>query len=79
MLFRSQLGVVGVAVLFAMLAAHLLIFRGSGLAAWAGLVVVVQNIVSSQFNSHLFDFTHGWIYVVGIGMAAGATLRERTA
>ena len=74
-----QLGVVGVAVLFAMWAAHLLIFRGSGLAAWAGLVVVVQNIVSSQFNSHLFDFTHGWIYVVGIGMAAGATLRERTA
>jgi O-antigen ligase len=72
-----QLGIVGVALLFAMWAAHLLIFRGSGLASWAGLVVVVQNIVSSLFNSHLFDFTHGWVYVVGVGIAAGAVLRER--
>jgi hypothetical protein len=39
------------------------------------LVVSVQNVVGSLFNSHLFDFTHGWIYVVGVGVAAGAMLQ----
>jgi O-antigen ligase len=74
-----QLGLVGVAVLFAMWIAHFLLFRAVGLAAWAGLVVAVQNIVGSLFNSHLFDFTHGWIYVVGVGIAAGTVLYERSA
>ena len=73
-----QLGLVGVAVLFAMWAAHLFVFRGGGFVAWTGLVVVVQNVVSSLFNSHLFDFTHGWIYVVGVGIAAGAMLSEHS-
>jgi hypothetical protein len=71
-----QLGLIGAAVLWAMWIAHLLIFRGSGLASWTGLVVVVQNIVGSLFNSHLSDFTHGWIYVVGVGVAAGVTLKS---
>jgi hypothetical protein len=44
--------------------------RGS--LAWIGLVVVVQNIISCLFNSHLFDFTQGWTYVFGVGIAAGA-------
>ena len=74
-----QLGLLGVAVLFWMWVAHLLRFRGAGLAAWAGLVVAGQNVVSSLFNSHLFDFTHGWIYVVGVGIAAGTVLYERSA
>jgi hypothetical protein len=30
---------------------------------------VVQNFVGSQFNSHLFDFTHSWVYVVGVDIA----------
>ena len=34
-------------------------------------MVVVQNIISSLFNSHLFDFTQGWIYVFGVGVAGG--------
>ncbi|MEW6451006.1 MAG: O-antigen ligase family protein [Pseudomonadota bacterium] len=74
-----QLGLIGVTVLFAMWIAHLLLFRGVGLAAWVGLVVAGQNIVGSLFNSHLFDFTHGWIYVVGVGIAAGTVLYERVA
>jgi hypothetical protein len=70
-----QLGALGVAVLWVMWVAHVLTFRGPEMAAWAGLVVASQNIVGSLFNSHLFDFTHGWIYVVGVGVAAGVTLQ----
>ncbi len=74
-----QLGLLGAAVLWAMWITHLLVFRGGGLAAWIGLVVVVQNIVGSLFNSFLFDFTEGWLYVVGVGVAAGIAFRERDA
>jgi hypothetical protein len=38
------------------------------------LLVVVQNMLSSLINSHLFDFTEGWIYVLGVGVAAGMVL-----
>jgi hypothetical protein len=71
-----QLGFVGTAVLMAMWLAHLALFRGEGLAAWAGLLVVTENIISSLFNSHLFDFTQGWGYCLGVGVAAGAVLRQ---
>jgi hypothetical protein len=50
-----RLGLVGVAVLWAMWIAHLLLFRGDSFAEWIGLVIVVQNIVGSLFNSHPFD------------------------
>ncbi len=73
-----QLGVIGIAVLWAMWIAHLLLFRGNTLAEWVGLVVVVQNIVGSLFNSHLFDFLQGWTYVVGVGVAGGLVLQKRT-
>ena len=72
-----QLGLVGAAVLLAMWGAHLALFRGGGLTAWIGLVVVVQNVVSCLFNSHLFDFTQGWLYVFGVGVTGGMALRER--
>jgi O-antigen ligase len=72
-----QLGLLGAAVLWAMWLAHLLLFRGSGLAEWIGLVVVVQNIVGSLFNSHLFDFGQGWVYVLGVGVAGGMALKDR--
>ena len=39
--------------------------------AWIGLMVVVQNISSSLFNSHIFDFYEGWMYVLGVGVAGG--------
>ena len=71
-----QLGLVGIALLIAMWIAHLMLFRSGTFAAWVGLVVVIQNIVGSLFNSHLFDFTHGWVYVVGVGVAGGAVLKE---
>jgi O-antigen ligase len=71
-----QLGVIGIAVLWAMWIAHLLLFRGNTLAEWIGLVVVVQNIVGSLFNSHLFDFLQGWTYVVGAGVAGGMVLHR---
>jgi O-antigen ligase len=74
-----QLGLVGTAVLFAMWLSHLLLFRGAGMLAWVGLVIVFQNIVGSLFNSHLFDFTHGWAYVIGFGVAAGTVLRRQNA
>jgi hypothetical protein len=76
-----QLGLVGVALLWAMWIAHLLLFRGEGIVAWFGLLVVLQNILGSPLNSHLFDFTQGWIYVFGVGVLGGAVLRaapERT-
>jgi len=74
-----QLGLIGTAVLFAMWLAHLLLFRGEGMVAWAGLAIVTQNVVGSLFNSHLFDFSHGWTYVIGVGVAGGALLRHATA
>jgi O-antigen ligase len=70
-----QLGAIGIVLLWAMWIAHLYLFRGPGLAAWVGLVVTAQNVVSSLFNSHLFDFTQGWIYVFGVGVAGGTVLR----
>jgi O-antigen ligase len=74
-----QWGSVGVVVLYALWLVHLLLFRGDGLVAWIGLMVVLQNIFSSLFNSHLFDFHEGWMYVLGVGVAAGMVLRAKAA
>jgi O-antigen ligase len=73
-----QWGIAGVIVLYAMWWFHLMLFRGEGLVAWIGLLVVVQNIFTSLFNSHLFDFHEGWMYVLGVGIAGGMTLRARS-
>ncbi|NWG24065.1 MAG: O-antigen ligase family protein [Pseudorhodoplanes sp.] len=70
-----QLGFAGMALLCAMWIAHLMLFRGPSLAAAIGALVVVQNIFGSLLNSHLFDFTHGWLYVVGVGVAGGVMLK----
>jgi O-antigen ligase len=72
-----QLGVLGIAVLWAMWVAHLMLCRGGCLAAWIGLVIVAQNITGSLFNSHIFDFGQGWTYVIGFGVAGGMILRNR--
>jgi hypothetical protein len=71
-----QLGLAGIALLYAMWIAHLLLFRGLGLAAWIGAGLVVQNIVASLFNSQIFYFTPGWLYVVGVGVLGGMVLRQ---
>jgi len=72
-----QLGLIGAAILLAMWLAHLALYRGGGLIAWIGIVIVTQNIASAPFNSHLFDSFHGWLYVFGVGAVGGIALRER--
>jgi O-antigen ligase len=72
-----QWGIVGVVILYAMWLFHLLLFRGDGLVASIGLLVLLQNIFSSLFNSHLFDFHEGWMYVLGVGVAGGMTLKAK--
>jgi O-antigen ligase len=72
-----QWGVIGVVILYATWLFHLLLFRGDGLVASIGLLVVLQNIFSSLFNSHLFDFHEGWMYVLGVGVAGGMTLKAK--
>ena len=74
-----QWGVIGVVLLYAMWLSHLLLFRGEGLTNWIGLLVVVQNIFTSLFNSHIFDFHEGWMYVLGVGVAGGMVLKVRAA
>jgi O-antigen ligase len=73
-----DLGLLGTIVLLAMWVAHLALFRGSSLLAWFGLVIVVQNIVACLFNSHLFDFSQGWLYVMGVGALGGSVLHQKT-
>jgi O-antigen ligase len=70
-----QWGALGVVILYAMWLVHALLFRGDGLVAWIGLMVVVQNFFTSLFNSHIFDFTPGWMYVLGVGVAGGMMFR----
>jgi len=74
-----QLGLIGTAILLAMWFSHLALFRGGGLVAWIGIVMVVQNLASAPFNSHLFDSFHGWLYAFGVGVLGGIALRERSA
>ena len=66
-----QLGFVGATVLLAMWVAHYCLFRAPDLTAWIGTVVVVENVISSLSSSHLFDFVHGWLYVLGVGIIGG--------
>jgi O-antigen ligase len=74
-----QWGLFGCIVLYSMWLCHLLLFhRGGGLSTWIGLLVVVQNVVSSLLNSHLFDFHEGWMYVLGVGVAGGMALKTRS-
>jgi O-antigen ligase len=72
-----QWGLLGCLVLYAMWYFHLQLFRGSSFASWIGLVVVVQNFISSLLNSHLFDFHEGWVYVLGVGVAGGMAARAQ--
>jgi O-antigen ligase len=72
-----QWGVLGCLVLYAIWYFHLQLFRGSFFPSWIGLVIVVQNFISSLLNSHLFDFHEGWIYVLGVGVAGGMAARAQ--
>jgi O-antigen ligase len=72
-----QLGLIGAAVLWAMWIAHLALFTGTGVIAWFGLIVAVENILSSIVHTHLFDFNNGWLYVFAIGVLGGMVLKAR--
>ena len=72
-----QWGVLGCLVLYAMWYFHLQLFRGSLFPSWIGLVIVVQNFISSLLNSHLFDFHEGWVYALGVGVAGGMAARAQ--
>ncbi|MGC1560738.1 MAG: O-antigen ligase family protein [Bradyrhizobium sp.] len=74
-----QWGLLGIFLLYAMWSSHLWLFRGEGLMAWIGLMVVVQNFFTSLFNSHIFDFNEGWMYVLGVGIAGAAMLKATPA
>lgn len=72
-----QLGLVGALLLFAMWISHFsLFFCGGGIASWLGLLLVAQNVIGSLANSHLFDFTHGWVYCIGVGVCGGIATRQ---
>jgi O-antigen ligase len=71
-----ELGGVGAIVLLAMWCAHCLLFCDGDWMAWTGMVIVIENVVSSTVNSHLFDFSQGWLYVFGVGVAGGTVLRH---
>jgi O-antigen ligase len=72
-----QLGLLGTLVLIAMWIVHLTLFHERTLVAWYGLTIVVSNILGSLFNSHLFDFSQGWLYVFGVGMLGGVMLEQK--
>lgn len=72
-----QFGIIGIALLWAMWIAHLWLFCGNRFADWIGLVVVIFAIIGSMVGSELFDFNQGWIYVFGVGVVGGITLRTR--
>lgn len=75
-----QWGIAGIIILYLMWISHLRLFLGKeGLFAWIGLAAVVQNFFSSLLNSHLFDFTEGWIYVLAVGVAGGMIGRAQNA
>lgn len=72
-----QLGLVGVALLYGAWLSHLLLFRGGSLIAMLGAGLVVHNVVAGIFNTYLFEFTLGWIYVFGVGVLGGMMLRAK--
>ena len=74
-----QLGGIGAVLLVAMWVSHLMLFWRGGEAAWAGLVVTATGIVGAMFNSMLFDFTPGWLYILLVGTMAGLVARQKSA
>jgi hypothetical protein len=72
-----QVGLAGVLILWLMWFSHLGLFFGSSWAARFGLLAVAQNVLDSVVNSHLSDFTAGWLYVLAVGVLGGTVLGQR--
>lgn len=75
--FAIEWGAIGIVLLWAMWIAHFLMFTELRWISWLGIIVVSQNVFDSLFNSHLSDYVEGWIYVMGVGVAAGIVSRSR--
>jgi O-antigen ligase len=75
--FAIEWGAIGAILLYAMWITHFLAFTETRWISWLGVIVVSQNIFDSLFNSHLSDYVEGWIYVIGVGVAAGMISRTR--
>jgi O-antigen ligase len=70
-----QLGVFGGVLLILMWISHLWLFGADDNLSLIGSIIVVQNIIGCMFNSHLFDFTQGSLYVIGVGVIGGMVMR----
>lgn len=70
-----QFGALGTVLLYAMWLSHLQLLRGDMPVAWIGTGLIVQNIVAGLFNASLVEFTHGWMYIFGVGVLGGMMLR----
>lgn len=75
--FAMEWGVVGVILLWAMWIVHFMMFTEMHWISWLGMIVVSQNVFDSLFNSHISDYVEGWIYVMGVGVAAGIISKFR--
>jgi hypothetical protein len=71
-----QLGIIGIGALWTMWISHLRLFRTDSPANWIGCMIMLYIIVSSLADAELFDAHRGWLYVFGVGIAGGASLRE---
>jgi O-antigen ligase len=69
-----QLGLVGGALLLAMWAVHMMMFKHRDFASVLGQAIVLQNFVGSLFNSHLSAVTQGMLYCLAVGLL-GAVMR----
>src|SRR5262249_35567728 len=74
-----ELGLVGAVALVAMWLAHPALFRHGTLIARVAPPVVTYKVACSLFDSHLFDFGEGWLYVFGVGLTGGMMLRAADA
>jgi len=66
-----QLGLIGVAFLYAMWLAQVLNFFGSEPVNTLGLMFVVQFVIGSIFYSYIFDFTEAWMFIIGSAVLYG--------
>jgi O-antigen ligase len=71
-----QAGLLGGALLITMWIAHLTLFAGNSIAHALGRAIVIQNVLSSLFNSSLSQVTQGTFYCLAIGLLA-ALIRQQ--
>jgi O-antigen ligase len=71
-----QAGLIGGTLLIAMWIAHLKLFFGDTVPHLLGQAVILQNVLSSLFNSSLSQVTQGTLYCLAVGLL-GALIRQQ--